>query len=370
MAEIGGEEPLEIGDAIYFGCPDGQSLTGHPNAPRGFAAQFQEDGTWSPSLPDPGCIPIEYTVQGTIIDGFTNLKVAGIKVEIDMGEAGKVKATSDATGSFMLTVPGGNYTMKASGNSYILQVKTITVASDIEPDTSATIYMVRDTSDKEWVMALAYEDGEGSLDSWVKFGATSVYYGNPTGFSQEISASFVEGGNDLGLHPGTKEVSLVNVESGCQFGSFWCDVKFFVNDAAAAGNIMDSKALVKVWQGTEVAGEFKIEDCGGSEEDGWWHVMTIDAKTNKIKWNCKDGGAAAFLQENMPRYNAEFPNQMEVDFESYVGPFPGRFWRHSRRHPRKNTTRTSSFLQSHGGADAAPKRLKVGAADVDVKPMA
>jgi len=372
--EPGAPGQVEIGDSIAFGCPEEHSLTGSPYGERGFTAQLDAEGNWDPALPDPGCIVIKYRIQGSIIDAITGLRIAGVKLEIDVGDE-VVKATSDASGTYSLVVPGGNYTIEAKGNGMLAQTKQITVATDIEPDTSATIYMAKEPSDTEWVIVLAYSDGEGILDSWTKFAGQNVYFGNPTGVGAGISASILDGGDQLALASGSKQVTQVNVEDGCQLSSFYCDVKFMVRDAAEAGNILNSNALVKVFKGKTTAGEFKIEDCTASEEDGWWHVFTIDAKTDKLKWTCSGGGdGGVFLQEKAPQFKAEFPDQMKVDFESYVGPFPGRYWRHSRKHPRKNHTGRSSYLQSPSssmrGADSSPKKLKVGTADVDVKPMA
>merc|ERR1719379_2508552 len=136
-----------------------------------------------------------------------------------------------------------------------------------------------------------------------------------------------------------------------------CDVKFEVNDVASDGNIAKSEALVKVYKGKSESHTFKISDCDGSEEDGWWHVLTVNSLTSTVKWDCKSGG------ESLLQLSPQFGQKMDIDFETYVGPFPGRFWRHSRKHSRrKNTTKTSSatsFLQAPKGAEASPKKLKV-----------
>ena len=53
------------------------------------------------------------------------------------------------------------------------------------------------------------------------------------------------------------------------------------------------EAEVTLYTGTSVAGNFKITDCSRSvtSDGNWWHVFTIDGKTNKVKWG---GGGTPF----------------------------------------------------------------------------
>jgi hypothetical protein len=52
-----------------------------------------------------------------------------------------------------------------------------------------------------------------------------------------------------------------------------------------------SDAAVTLYNGNSVAGQWKISDCQSTVRSGgnWWHVFTIDGKTNKLKWNCQQG---------------------------------------------------------------------------------
>merc|ERR1719453_1248115 len=52
-----------------------------------------------------------------------------------------------------------------------------------------------------------------------------------------------------------------------------------------------SNAIVTLYKGSGVAGTWKIGDCQNTVSgDGlWWHVFTIDGKTNQLKWNCRQG---------------------------------------------------------------------------------
>jgi hypothetical protein len=128
----------------------------------------------------------------------------------------------------------------------------------------------------------------------------------------------------------------------CTLDSFYCDVAYKVN--AYAGGLASSKAVVKLYHGSEVKAQFGVADCAGAvADDSWWHVFTIDAKTNQLKWTCKDGPELISLHQS--------PNKMEVEYKSYKGPFPGRFFRHSR-HPKK--------VQSFFRHSRDPKKVQKG----------
>merc|ERR1719263_363077 len=99
-----------------------------------------------------------------------------------------------------------------------------------------------------------------------------------------------------------------------------------------------------------MAGRWKIADCqrSVSYDGNWWHVFTIDAKTNKLKWSCdkSDSKMWNLAAEKAAKNNASF-------FDSYVGPFPGRFFRHSQTHHRV-AVNASQVVQTR------PKRLRAG----------
>lgn len=374
-------EPPEVGDSVFFGCEEGESINGNANGARGFTLQLLENGHWDPEPPEPGCSMITYRIQGEVIDAFNGLKISGVKVSLFVAGEEKSVTTNEAGTYDFENIPGGNWTLSATKSGKKSCHKNIIVASDVEPDTTATLYMARTPTEKEWVAVLSYDwPGVGILDTYTKWGPQSVFFGNKFSVYGGTSAAMIQGGLDefntkwFELEKKRTEATLISFESGCDFpGAENCDVKIMVNDAASAGNIEAAHAkvvLLKGMGGNDIVKELKIEDCGGSVESGWWHVATINAKTNSMKWNCHDGGEGAFLQKtSSPHFNKAIPHHADIDFESYVGPFPGRFWRHSRRHARKNHTGTSSSLKMRG-ADSSPNKLRVGAADVDVKSTA
>jgi len=88
-------------------------------------------------------------------------------------------------------------------------------------------------------------------------------------------------------------------------------------------------AEVTLYSGDKIAGTWKLSDCAGSVsgDKNWWHVFTIDGKTNRLKWHCgQNGNGGLYLLHSAGPANST----AEVDYESYVGPFPGRYFRHSQ----------------------------------------
>jgi len=62
-----------------------------------------------------------------------------------------------------------------------------------------------------------------------------------------------------------------------------CDIQYKIKNIGASVD-----AEVTLFTGLRTAGTWKISDCPRSVSSGgsWWHVFTLDAKTNKVKWGC------------------------------------------------------------------------------------
>jgi len=86
-----------------------------------------------------------------------------------------------------------------------------------------------------------------------------------------------------------------------------CDIKYTINDYSNSGKMLSlSEAEVTLYTGTQAAGTWKIKDCPRSVYNGgnWWHVFTLDAKTNRLKWTCS---SASLIQ------NTEFNHTIALD---------------------------------------------------------
>merc|ERR1719446_1415648 len=93
------------------------------------------------------------------------------------------------------------------------------------------------------------------------------------------------------------ETVYVSGVGGCSGRGSSCDIKYMLNDYRATGKMLREGAEVTLYTGSRVAGTWKISDCPGSVDRSrnWWHVFTLDGKTNKLKWSCNTG-AGALLQ--------------------------------------------------------------------------
>jgi hypothetical protein len=78
-----------------------------------------------------------------------------------------------------------------------------------------------------------------------------------------------------------------------------CDMKYYLHDFSQTGKMLQSKAVeVSLYTGTRVAGAWNIKDCprSVSRDKMWWHVLTIDGKSNELKWSCDRGPEASQLK--------------------------------------------------------------------------
>jgi len=66
-----------------------------------------------------------------------------------------------------------------------------------------------------------------------------------------------------------------------------CDIEYKIK---ACSGSMKSKndAEVTLYTGLTSAGTWKIKDCPRSVNSAgnWWHVFTLDGRTNRLKWTC------------------------------------------------------------------------------------
>lgn len=379
-------EPPEPGDSVYFGCPEGNTVTGNANGARGFSLLLMENMEWSPPPPEPGCFPITYSISGDVVDAFNGLKIADAKVTISV-EGEEQSVTTNEGGQYVFeNIKFGTWTLKATKSGEDSAHKTIDVNTDIVPGTTATLYLARPPKSTEWIAVVAHPFPGEPVDSYTKFGPTTTYFGNKYSAFGGTTAIMLQGGLDdfvakyVHTPDGTKtEATLIDLGEAVNYEND--DVKFMVN----AADIEGSQAKIYLLKGSEIIKELKVGECEGSTQDGWWHAFTLSATGNNMKWDCHNGGdegEAAFLQDaSKPHFSRRPRHEEDIDFASYVGPFPGRFWRHHRRHRNHNismaqykqklntnNTGTSSFLKHRG--EASPSMLKVGASDVDVKSTA
>jgi hypothetical protein len=192
-------------------------------------------------------------------------------------------------------IPAGKYTLKYQKAGYITNERNVTVTTDIDVGSVLDMSMSPNMRDDEWRAVLKWGETPKDLDTYAKWGWSKVWWGRKNVFASTIGA-VLEQDRTKGFGPETLYFSNVG---NCEGGKALCDIRYFVNDKV--GKMYDAgEARVTVYTGERVAGSFQIKNCESSvSKDGqWWHVFTIDAKTNKLRWNCENPGRRASSGQN------------------------------------------------------------------------
>jgi hypothetical protein len=312
------EEDIEgnpvFGSGVGFSCCPGYSLDGSPGGPTDFEAVVDEHGHLSLAVPA-ACVPITYMVHGRVTNARTLMPISGVNVK-----SGEAEATTGALGFYTLELQPGEHEFELSAAGLISSTNKIVVGLNNIEGGAADMRILPELKEDQWVAVLRWgEESKSDLDVVLTWGSTLINRG-----FRGASVNNVSGVLEAKTKNGTETAYFGGI-GNCQLDGFYCDVAYKVN--AYAGSFESSKAVVTLYHGSEVKSTFDVADCAGAvADDSWWHVFTIDAKTNQLKWTCKDGPELISLHQ--------FPNKMEVDYKSYKGPFPGRFFRHSR-HAKK-----------------------------------
>jgi len=222
-------------------------------------------------------------------------------------------------------IEAGQIKLMYSREGFISAEQTIEILGDVTSGGLADISMSPEMGSKEWRAVLKWGSYPEDLDSYASWATNTVSWDNP--YAQSGYETKLEVDDTDGYGPETVHFSNVGT---CDGGAYKCDIKYMINDYADTGNMFeDSEAVVDLYHGDVKAGSWNIKDCKDSlDEDGyWWHVFTINGKTNQLKWHCGQSASdQVFLRVGS---NATL-SVAKVDFENYVGPFPGRYFRKSR----------------------------------------
>merc|ERR1719359_1287647 len=89
-------------------------------------------------------------------------------------------------------------------------------------------------------------------------------------------------------------------------------MKYKIYKYAGQGNMLQKGAEVTLYHGDGIAGHWSVEQCPGavSNNGRWWHVFTIDGRTNQLKWQC--------TQSLMMYSNSSIPVNSSKDVSSKV----------------------------------------------------
>lgn len=321
-----------------YQCKPGYSLTGSSGGATYFMAHITSIGTIVPSLPDK-CKRITYSIQGEVKDARTGAGLAGTIVTI----VGTGQQAVAAHGFFTFSnVPKGNVTLKYEKNGYIESQQLLYLQADLNNGGAADVSMSPRMSSSQWRATIKWAARPLDLDTYVKWGWSKMYYGTEYRSASGLAARLEKDDTD-GYGPETAYITGVGQ---CRGNAYKCDIKYMINDFQQSGKMPDISAEVMLYTGDRVAGTWKLSDCpkAVSRDKNWWHVFTIDGKTNKLKWHCSQGSGGEYLLHAAGHNTTK--DSTEVDFESYRGPFPGRLFRHSQHKPKVAVQQTMPRLRS------------------------
>jgi hypothetical protein len=338
--------------SVQWKCKDGYTDSGHPGGASTFHSQVDSRGEFDPAPPTE-CKRVVYKISGECKNSRNGQGLDGCQAEL-VGTGQKVTAVN---GFFTLVdVPAGDIQIKYTASDYIDNTREITVTGDINNGGAADINMSPKMAANQWRATIKWGPYPRDLDTYVKFGSAKMCWYGVYQAAYGLTARLEHDDTD-GYGPETAYLTGVG---SCQYGANYCDMKYMINDYTQTHKMGENMAEVTLYNGDSVKGTWKISDCQSSVSDDqlWWHVFTVDGKTNELKWNCHQSASTSVLLRT--------DNETQVDYDSYVGPFPGRYWRHSRHHGHSAAHATSNASSPKVSANAVVKTTspKVSASSI------
>jgi hypothetical protein len=315
---------------VEYKCRPGHTLNGGPSGQIKFVTNVNDAGQLDPPLPA-RCKPITYTIKGMIKNARTGAGLEGARVQV-MSSGQSILSN---VGFFTVEgIKAGELELKYSMDDFISTTKKLNIVGDVNSGGLADMVMSPDMSSDQWRAVVKWGEYPADLDSYLKWGTTEVAWYNDYASTHIAGRLEVDDTDSWG--PETIHISRVG---DCDGGSFMCDVKYMINDYDETEELFEkSDAEVTLFNGDMVAGSWKIRECPEaiSEDKYWWHVFTIDSKTNKLKWHC---GMKEMLL-HLPDETKLTDKMRRDNFDNYLGPFPGRYLgKHGRgAHAGTNST--------------------------------
>jgi len=356
------EGQLIIGDAISFSCPPGHTITGDPNGAHGASGQVMETGeimdfATGGAFPN-GCLPVTYTIIGKVTNMRNGMPIEGVKVTI-----GSLESTTSVAGIYDIEgVPSGPAEISFEKSGYTsTNGLSINVVSNTEVGGIADALMINQPLEEdEWVLELRW-DTEDDLDIEATWADKKVFFGQKIAQAAGITVKFLL---DSPNGKKGKETLMVSNSGDCSSDpeSYYCHLELKVrSDSDMSG----SGAVAKLFHGAVIAGEFPIDACQEAVTEGgkWWHVFSLNSKSNSLMWTCNGvAGGASLLQEGKMKIPGKHstdnlhPRKHAIDYTSYVGPFPGRFFRHSIKNSKNRTTAAGKKFLPVPSPSKTPKK--------------
>jgi hypothetical protein len=275
---------------LEYRCNPGFSENGSPSGPVKISTRVNTLGKLSPSLPT-ACLPITFGVRGEVKDSRNGRSLDGVTVQIMGPVAGSPEQTRN--GMFSLAgVRSGNVTLEYKKDDFITATKTFNVDGDVVVGGIADVSMSPKMQSDQWRAVLKWGSEPSDLDTYAQWARTKVFYQATRRQANGLDVT-LEHDEMSGYGPETLYMTGVG---HCTASAEFCDIKYSINDYTKSGRMKDiSKAEVILYTGDGVAGSWTIEACKDtvSTDGNWWHVFTLDAKQNKLKWTCNTGSEVA-----------------------------------------------------------------------------
>jgi len=269
-------------EGLEYRCNWGYSSTGLRSGPTKITSRVNSIGQFWPALPTE-CKKITYAVKGQVKDARSGALLNGVTVRIE----GTSNSASVQSGFFTLRIQAlGDETLVYERDGYITLKKRVSISGNVNSGGAADVSMSPAMRNDEWRAVLKWGSSPRDLDTYAEWGSKKVYYGAKSqGGGGNSPRGVLEQDVTSGHGPETLYFSNLGSCSGA------CDIKYTIKDGSKK-MLSLGEAEVTLFTGTKVAGSWKIKDCPSSVSGGGnlWHVFTLDAKTNKVKWACSSAG--------------------------------------------------------------------------------
>jgi len=284
-------------NGLEYKCNQGYSSTGSPSGPTMITARVNSIGQFTPALPT-ACKVITYTVRGQVKNARSGAPLNGATVRVETVCDPRDTSCVPSFTSNKATVQSGFFTLtnlKLGSVNIVYEmsgfIKTkvgLAITGNVNSGGVADVIMSPAMKDNEWRAVLTWgPKTKSDLDTYATWGRKKVNYqkkkvsGGRKGPKVELE---VDSGG-----AGVPETLYFSKMGKCRGA---CDITYKINDYSKRGTMLSlGDAEVTLYTGTKAAGTWKIKDCPRSvyNKGNWWSVFTLDARTNKLKWTCKDG---------------------------------------------------------------------------------
>jgi hypothetical protein len=275
---------------VEYRCDPGYSVNGAASGPTKVTARANSIGSYTPALPSE-CKLISYKVSARVQNARNGYSLSGVTVTVE----GTDNSVTSNWGFFTLrNVPAGQVTLVYRKNGYITTKRELTVTGNVNSGGVGDISMSPAMESDQWRAVVKWGRRPSDLDTYAKWGWSKVCWYGTRQRSNRMTGT-LEVDRTSGYGPETLYLTGVG---NCRGGSYYCDIKYIINDYTRSGSMLRlGDAEVTAYTGSRVAGTWKITQCpqSVSSDGNWWHVFTLDGRTNRLKWNCASG---SLLQTN------------------------------------------------------------------------